>query len=170
MDNGDKRITDGTMQETRRLILNSVSGGGGHVDQIHRLAQSYGFSVTETDHAGHGVALTKQAAADGVDLLAVCGGDGTVHEVIQGLVVAEALKSVTLCVVPTGTVNFLANGLGIRSMKHGFKLAESGETRRLDIGIANGEPFVISAVGGVPDEASASVSSGVKHRQGRLDS
>ncbi|WP_336365217.1 diacylglycerol/lipid kinase family protein [Halalkalicoccus salilacus] len=151
-----------------RLVLNPVSGGGDHAERARRLAESSGLSVVETEHAGHGVELAKQAAADGVDLLAVCGGDGTIHEVIQGLVAAEALETVTLCVVPAGTVNILADGLGIRGMRHGFKLAESGETRRLDLGIANDEPFVISAVVGVPAEASASVSPGVKNRLGRL--
>lgn len=154
MDSEDWKTTNGETPETRRLILNPVSGGGGHAEQAHQLAQSYGFSVIETNHAGHGVELAKQAAADGVDLLAVCGGDGTIHEVIQGLVAAEALKSVSLCIVPAGTVNILADGLGIRGMRHGFRLAESGETRRLDLGIANNEPFVISAVVGVPAEAS----------------
>lgn len=167
-DNGDEETTDDGRRETRRLVLNPVSGGGGHAERARRLAESYEFSIAETDHAGHGVELAKRAAADGVDLLAVCGGDGTVHEVIQGLVAAEALETVTLCVVPAGTVNFLADGLGIRGMRHGFKLAESGETRRLDLGTANDEPFVISAVVGVPAEASASVSPGVKSRLGRL--
>lgn len=74
----------------------------------------------------------------------------------------------TLCVVPAGTVNILADGSGIRGMRHGFKLAKSGDTRRLDLGIANDEPFVISAVVGVPAEASASVSPGLKNRPGRL--
>ena len=168
MGHGDEETTDRETQETRRLVLNPVSGGGGHTEQALQLAQSYGFSVIETDHTGHGVELAKRAAADGVDLLAVCGGDGTVHEVIQGLVAAEALDSVTLCVVPAGTVNILADGLGIRGMRHGFKLAESGDTRRLDLGVANDEPFVISAVVGVPAEASASVSAGLKNRLGRL--
>ena len=168
MDGGSGYTTNGEAQETQRLVLNPVSGGGGHAKRARQLAQSSGFSVVETDHAGHGIELAKRAAADGVDLLAVCGGDGTVHEVIQGLVAAEALDSVTLCVVPAGTVNILADGLGIRGMRHGFKLAESGETRRLDLGIANDEPFVISAVVGVPAEASASVSPGVKSRLGRL--
>ncbi|MFC7008387.1 hypothetical protein [Halalkalicoccus salilacus] len=56
-DNGDEETTDDGRQETRRLVLNPVSGGGGHAERARRLAESYGFSIAETDHAGHGVEL-----------------------------------------------------------------------------------------------------------------
>ncbi|WP_137283721.1 diacylglycerol/lipid kinase family protein [Halorussus salinisoli] len=140
---------------SRRLILNPTSGGGAHVERVRRLADDHGFPVVKTERAGHGTDLAEQAAEDGVDLLAVCGGDGTLHEVVQGLVAADALDAVTLCVVPAGTENFFAGDLGIQSVEDGFEVADRGETRRLDLGVAGDEPFVLSAIAGLPADASA---------------
>jgi YegS/Rv2252/BmrU family lipid kinase len=144
-----------TSETDRRLILNPTSGGGAHVERVRDLAEENDFPVVETERAGHGTDLAEEAAADGVETLAVCGGDGTLHEVVQGLVRADALDSVTLCVVPAGTENFFARDLGITDLESGFAVAESGETRRLDLGVAGEEPFVLSAIAGLPADASA---------------
>jgi YegS/Rv2252/BmrU family lipid kinase len=68
----------------------------------------------ETEHLmidgpGSGSKLTRQAIARGCDAVLVCGGDGTVHEVMQSLVGTD----VALGVVPMGTANALASDLGI---------------------------------------------------------
>lgn len=165
-DDGD--ATGGVPAEKRRLVLNPVSGGGRQTARARSLAPEYGFSIAETERSGHAIELARQAVADDVDLLAACGGDGTVHEVVQGLVAADALDSVTLCVVPTGTANIFATRLGIDDVAGGFEIAEGGETRRLDVGIADGEPFVMSAIAGLPADASAEASYDLKRRVGTL--
>jgi YegS/Rv2252/BmrU family lipid kinase len=151
---------------SRRLVLNPTSGRGNHVERVPKLADEYGFQVVETDHAGHGIELAERAVADGVDLLAVCGGDGTLHEVVQGLVAADGLDDVTLCVVPAGTENFFAGDLGVEGIEEGFAVAERGETRRLDLGVGGDEPFVLSAIAGLPADASAAATHERKHRLG----
>ena len=155
MDRQTKSGTEKSPSSTRRLVLNPTSGRGGHVECARRLADDHGFSVVETEYAGHATELAEQAVADDVTLLAVCGGDGTVHETVQGLVAADALDSVTLCVIPAGTENFLAGDFGIDDMVEGFEAADSGETRRIDLGVADDEPFVLSAIAGLPADASA---------------
>ncbi|ATW88598.1 YegS/Rv2252/BmrU family lipid kinase [Halohasta litchfieldiae] len=150
----------------RRLIVNPVSGEADHVETVHRLAALHQFPVVETERSGHAVDLAKQAAAEGVDMLAVCGGDGTVHEVIQGLFAVDALDTVTLCVVPAGTENIIAEDLGIDGLGEGFEVATGGERRRLDLGVANDEPFVMSAVAGLPAEVSDATTGGLKQRFG----
>ena len=152
----------------RRLVLNPTSGEGDHVERVRDLAADRGFRVVETERAGHAVELAKRAAADGVDLLAACGGDGTIHEVVQGLVEADALADVTLCVIPAGTANIYASGLGIERLEDGFEVADRGETRELDLGVAGGEPFVMSAIAGLPAAASAAASEDLKERIGAL--
>lgn len=136
-------------------MLNPTSGRGGHADRARELAAEYGFPVVETEHAGHGAELAEAAVADGVDLLAVCGGDGTLHEVVGGLVAADALDEVTVAVIPAGTENFFAGELGVDDLETGFAVADRGETRRLDLGVAGDESFVLSAVAGLPADASA---------------
>ena len=58
---------------------------------------------------GSGRVLAREAIARGCDSVIVCGGDGTVHEVIQALVGT----GVALGVVPMGTANALASDLGL---------------------------------------------------------
>ncbi|WP_339103897.1 diacylglycerol kinase family protein [Haloterrigena salinisoli] len=160
--------TDGAAERTRRLVLNPTSGEADHAERVRRLAAEHGFSVVETERAGHGAELAATAAADGVDLLAACGGDGTVHEVVQGLVAADALEDVTLSVIPAGTANIYASGLGIESVDDGFAAARRGATRRLDLGVADGEPFVLSAIAGLLASASTATSAQLKERIGTL--
>ncbi len=54
----------------------------------------------------------RQAVGEGYDTILACGGDGTAHEVMQGLV---GLQNVALGVIPMGTANALATDLGIPS-------------------------------------------------------
>src|SRR5258708_8187911 len=61
------------------------------------------------DGPGSGAALAREAVARGCDSIIVCGGDGTVHEVLQSLVGTN----VALGVVPFGTANALAADLGL---------------------------------------------------------
>ena len=154
--------------ETRRLIVNPTSGQGDHVERVRRLAEEYGFAVRETDWPGHAIELAEAAADAGADLLGVCGGDGTVHEVLRGIVAADALESVTLAILPAGTANIIATDLGIADIQEGFEVAVGGRTRRLDIGLAGDEPFLISAIAGLPAEASAAASAELKERFGTL--
>ncbi|NHN57711.1 MULTISPECIES: diacylglycerol kinase family protein [Halorussus] len=150
----------------RRLILNPTSGGGGHVERVRSLAADRGFAVVETERAGHAVDLAEDAADGGAELLAVCGGDGTLHEAVAGLVRAEALDDVTMCVVPAGTENFFAEDLSIRSLEDGFDAADRGDVRRLDLGMAGDEPFVLSAIAGLPADASAAATHDRKNSLG----
>lgn len=61
------------------------------------------------DGPGSGAALTREAIERGCDSVIVCGGDGTVHEVMQCLVGTQ----IALGVVPMGTANALASNLGL---------------------------------------------------------
>src|SRR5579871_1429478 len=63
----------------------------------------------ETDAPGSARTLARAAARNGYDTVLACGGDGTVHEVLQSLVGTE----VALGVVPLGTANALAKDLGL---------------------------------------------------------
>jgi YegS/Rv2252/BmrU family lipid kinase len=63
----------------------------------------------ETDTPGSSAEHARNAAQQGFDTIIVCGGDGTVHEVLQSLVGTP----VALGVVPLGTANALASDLGL---------------------------------------------------------
>ena len=62
-----------------------------------------------TREAGDATVHAKRAAGDGYDTILACGGDGTVHEIVQSLVGTE----IALGVIPLGTANALASDLGL---------------------------------------------------------
>ncbi len=62
-----------------------------------------------TEGPGDATRLAVEALAEGADLIAVCGGDGTINEVIGGM----ADSSASLLVLPAGTANVLADEVGL---------------------------------------------------------
>jgi diacylglycerol kinase (ATP) len=77
------------------------------------LGERYGgLDLVMTERPRHGQELAAQAAIEGYDVVAAAGGDGTVHEVVNGLMRAKRQGSV-LGIIPIGTGNDLAYGLGL---------------------------------------------------------
>lgn len=70
--------------------------------------------VAETTHRGNAVELGRQARGDGLDLVVAVGGDGTINEVVNGLLGDGVGPGVPdLAIVPGGSTNVLARNLGI---------------------------------------------------------
>ena len=153
---------------SRRCICNPVSGDGGHADHVERLLSARGFAVERTEKPGDALELGRAAGEDGVSELAVAGGDGTVNEVVRGLASAAHLEDVTLSVVPVGTANLLATQIGVTDRRQGVEVADTGDTRRVDVGFADGEPFLVSCIAGLPADASLAASGELKARFGTL--
>ncbi|HET7104340.1 MAG TPA: diacylglycerol kinase family protein [Terracidiphilus sp.] len=82
-----------------------------HVGKVLTLIRQQGIAVDafETDAPGSARKLTREAIENGYDTILAGGGDGTVHEILQGIVGT----SVALGVIPMGTANALAQDLGI---------------------------------------------------------
>ncbi|HXZ32708.1 MAG TPA: YegS/Rv2252/BmrU family lipid kinase [Terriglobales bacterium] len=66
-------------------------------------------STSATQVAGDATGQVKQAIAEGCDAIFACGGDGTVSDVLQGLIGSD----VALGVIPLGTANSLAHDIGL---------------------------------------------------------
>jgi len=159
--------TDGT-PDRKRVIMNPESGDGDHASTVRRLADQRGYSVVETEAAGDAMALAETAAAEGVAVLAACGGDGTVQEVVHGLFVADALDTVRFGVIPAGTANIFAGDIGIEGIEGGFDVLETGDHRNIDLGIADDVPFVKSCIAGLTADTSAATTSDMKAQFGPL--
>lgn len=86
-----------------------------------------------------GAALAREAVEQGVDLIIVCGGDGTINHVIQGMVPSH----VPLAILPGGTANMLARELGIPlSIEQAARAIPTSIRRRISVGSADGRLFV----------------------------
>lgn len=95
--------------------------------------------VVETQHAGHGTELARRASAEGASLVIAAGGDGTAHEVVQGLMEVEAGASGTAFAhLPLGTGCDLARGLGLPTNPSGIlRGLRKGKNTYLDVGVAD---------------------------------
>lgn len=71
--------------------------------------------VVHTDHRGHAIEIARDAARDEVDVLIVHGGDGTVNEVVNGVLSERGPgePAPAVGVVPGGSANVFARALGI---------------------------------------------------------
>ncbi|PSP62560.1 diacylglycerol kinase [Halobacteriales archaeon QH_8_64_26] len=73
-----------------------------------------------------------------------------------------------LCVIPAGTANIFATDMGITTVEEGFSVLDSGGVRRLDVGIADDEPFMKSCIAGLTADTSSATSDELKERFGSL--
>ena len=95
---------------------------------------------TTPEDTGRGQA--EAAVAQHVDVVLASGGDGTVTACAEGV----AGSGVPLAVLPAGTGNLLARNLGLPlAQDQALAVALDGQDRRLDVGSANGRPFVAMA-------------------------
>jgi diacylglycerol kinase family enzyme len=80
----------------------------------HALASEVKLEVLETDYRGHAMAAAAQAAIDGADLVVAHGGDGTVNEVVNGLLANGPRQTLPMLgIVPGGSANVFARSLGL---------------------------------------------------------
>ena len=90
-----------------------------------------------TTRPGEAGALVKRAVAHGVRVVVAVGGDGTVHEVVNGLVGSEAASSVELAVLPRGTGVDFVRTFGIPTdLDAAIGVAKDGASRLIDLGHA----------------------------------
>jgi diacylglycerol kinase family enzyme len=110
---------------------------------VSALASELKLDVVETTHRGHGRELGAQAAADGIDLVVSLGGDGTVNEVVNGLLEnGPAPHLPMLAVVPGGSTNVFSRALGrsrdpVEATAEIIASVRAGRTRLVSLGTAS---------------------------------
>jgi YegS/Rv2252/BmrU family lipid kinase len=120
-----------------KVIINARSGKGRTREQselINSLDRRYGeLDIYPTLRPGHAGELAAAAAAEGYDLVVAAGGDGTVHEVANGLV-RDDRATLPLGILPIGSGNDTAFGLGIlEEPEAAIKRLFTGSLRPLDM-------------------------------------
>jgi YegS/Rv2252/BmrU family lipid kinase len=131
-----------------RVILNPTAGQGrarGKLAAIERaLAAHDGRSeILVTHGVGHASELARAAHAEGVDVIAVVGGDGTLNEVLQAYVGADGQPrpGPDLALIPCGTGGDFRRTLGLHTdIEVAVARAVSGQRRAIDLGVVQFEP------------------------------
>lgn len=137
------------MNTTIPMIVNPIAGGSGSRQLLSRLVSRFGEMGRRAElltTTGRGDARRFAAAlpAD-TQIVAAVGGDGTVNEVVDGLVG----RDIAVLIVPCGTENLLAKYLGIeRSVAWLAAAVEYPRCVGFDVAVANGRRFLcVSGVG-----------------------
>lgn len=112
--------------------------------------------------------IARHAAESGYDIVIAAGGDGTVNEVVNGLMQVE--KRPKLGILPVGTTNDYARALNVaKDPLEALHIIATQETIRVDIGKANeNEFFINNAAGGRITEITYAVKESLKSKWGRL--
>ncbi|OQX58122.1 MAG: hypothetical protein B5M52_05975, partial [Helicobacteraceae bacterium 4484_230] len=98
---------------------------------------SYQFTQSKAD----GIAKAERAVENGVDIIIVSGGDGTVSTISRILVGTDTV----LGVIPTGSGNGFARHFGIPLVTaKAVKALAHGSVRSIDVGLVNGDPFFVT--------------------------
>lgn len=162
-----------------RLIYNPASGGsrGRREHQVEAAVELFRGAGIEAEltlprSPAESREQTRRAVAEGCDTVFACGGDGTIHNVIQVL----ANTRVALGILPMGTANALAHDLGLpMNVVKAAQAALNGKARRVALGKIklsdlNGEMatrfFVVAAGVGVDAHLFYKLHSGTKQRMG----
>jgi YegS/Rv2252/BmrU family lipid kinase len=120
------------------LLYNSRSGGRraqrqSDLQEVLRILAEAGVeaTLTLTQSSADAAEQARKAIADGCDTVFACGGDGTVHDVLQAI----AGTRVALGVIPMGTANALAHDLGLPlEPSRAVRAVLDGELRRVAVG------------------------------------
>jgi diacylglycerol kinase (ATP) len=132
-------------------VLNPAAGRGAAARALDSIAREFhhqGWSVAleRTEGPGHGADLAARAVRAGAQRVVAVGGDGTVHDVANGLLRCPGGADVALGVVPMGSGNDFAKLVGVyrHSPVRAVRRLVTAQTARFDAGLVCEEYFVNS--------------------------
>ena len=146
-------------QGSATLIYNPHAGSDDWQRQIDEVAafwrgQGWQVALQITQHPGHATVLAAAAAAAGHQLVLSAGGDGTLHEIVQGLIGTPCV----LAPLPAGTTNCLTRDLGLPKSDTGnphwlldaAQALLAGRVQATDVGTcSNGQHWLLWAGVGI---------------------
>ncbi len=131
------------------LIVNPISGrGNGEV--LFPLIDRYlrdlhlDFEMVRTQAPGHAIQLAEQAAAAGFDVVVSVGGDGTLNEVVNGLMLArlKGVQGAVLGLIPVGRGNDFGFGINVTGdLESACQTLAHGKRRVIDVGFVQGGDY-----------------------------
>lgn len=137
------------------LIVNPVAGDGKclrKLPEVEGLLTGAGieYTILQTQSVGHAAFLAKQAAQDGFTTVVSMGGDGTLNEVVNGLVGTDCV----LGFIPAGSGNDFGRTFGLRSGDVGqaCSVILGENVQEIDLGYTEGKYFLNVAGAGFDAE------------------
>ena len=155
------------------LIVNPCSGRAKMYSELLKVIEIFSaadFSVTvyPTKFKGDATQYISSLESGDFETIVVCGGDGTLNEVITGLMNAKLNTGTKLGYIPSGTLNEWSSGLGIsRNIENAASDIINGVETKLDIGKFQDKYFSYTASFGAFTSASYSAPQDVKNVLGQ---
>lgn len=159
------------MNKKLLLIVNPCSGRAKMRTELLRVVEilsegGYTVTVYPTKARGDATDYLLNLSENEYEIIVVCGGDGTLNEVITGLM--KSGLHIALGYIPSGTLNEWSSGLGIaRSIPKAAEDITNGKKIKLDIGKFGDKYFSYTASFGAFTDASYSAPQDIKNMLGQ---
>ena len=159
------------MNKKLLLIVNPCSGRAKMRTELLRVVEilsegGYTVTVYPTKARGDATDYVLNLSENEYEIIVVCGGDGTLNEVITGLM--KSGLHIALGYIPSGTLNEWSSGLGIaRSIPKAAEDITNGKKIKLDIGKFGDKYFSYTASFGAFTDASYSAPQDIKNMLGQ---
>ena len=155
-----------------RLVYNPNAGRRkliGQLDNVIRIFQESGFEVLV--HRGISPEDIEHMASlsSDVECMVIAGGDGSIHQAVNGLLKIPRKIRPVMGILPVGTANDLAYSLRLpKSIPEACKIIVEGTPLEIDTGMINGRYFVNVAGAGLLTDVSQKVDIRIKNALGQL--
>ena len=148
------------------LVNPNARRGGEAIDNIIARFEAGGIKIIKEGFMSPSeIANDIEARKDAIDLVIVCGGDGT----LSASAPAVIKSGFPMGILPMGTANDLARTLGIPdNLELAADIIIAGHKRTIDLGEVNGHPFFNVASIGLSSELAGKLDGTLKRRYGRL--
>jgi len=158
--------------DNRLLVIHNPIAGLRRLPRLHRALarwrdRGFAIDVTATRHAGDAATIAR-AAAPGLRAVVAAGGDGTINEVVHGLMTRADGDPPPLGVLPMGTANVFASELGLPFRgRAAAAVVAGGRIREIVPGMVGERPFLMMVGTGFDARVVRRVGHGLKRRLGK---
>ncbi len=126
------------MSKTYAVVLNPASGSGKTEEIFASIrpeleANDLDMTIIKTEGVGHATEIGQSLNIDDFDGVVTVGGDGTMHEVINGILTREDGKTIPVGSIPGGSGNSFLYGFGILTPEDGVKNLLAENRRKIDL-------------------------------------
>ncbi|MDZ7336622.1 MAG: diacylglycerol kinase family lipid kinase [candidate division KSB1 bacterium] len=137
------------------LILNPVAGKNKGIAALQRAdlflkKHDISYDLLVSEFAGHAIQLAQQVEPSKYDGIVAVGGDGTLFEVVNGLLKQHSNLAIPIGQIPVGTGNSFIRDLAIHSIEDAVAKIAAGRTKKVDVGWfrhPEGEHYFINLLG-----------------------
>ncbi len=153
-----------------KLIFDPISGGGAGKEYVDEVVEKLRNNKVDVDlyttkSIGDAKEVAKEIKEGEFDVIAVMGGDGTINEVINGLLPTN----IPINIIPSGVANVFANEVGIsRNPLKACEAIYKGNLYEVDLGKINDSYFLSLASIGFDSHVLKDTPSSLKRKYGKL--